>query len=148
MDLSFVKKPFIFAVSGYKHSGKTTLLTQLIPELRRRGYRVAVIKHDGHEFIGDVPGTDSYRLREAGAYGCAVFSKHRILITKEREERESEIGEKELMKAFPEADILLIEGLKNSTYPKYFCRYPQELPPAAEELADWIEEEMKGISHE
>lgn len=143
MDVSSVKKPFIFAVSGYKNSGKTTLLTQLIPELKRRGYRVAVIKHDGHDFLGDVPGTDSCRLQEAGAYGCAVFSENRLLITKEREEGDKEVDEKELAKAFPEADILLIEGLKNSSYPKYVCDYPRKLPPGAEELADRIEREMK-----
>ena len=32
-----VKKPFVFAVSGYKNSGKTTLITRLIPELKKRG---------------------------------------------------------------------------------------------------------------
>ena len=52
MDSSPLKKntPFIFAISGYKNSGKTTLITKLIPELKQRGYRVAVIKHDGHDF--------------------------------------------------------------------------------------------------
>lgn len=146
MDLSSVKTPFIFAVSGYKNTGKTTLLTQLIPELKSRGYRVAVIKHDGHDFTSDVPETDSYRLQEAGAYGCAVFSKKRLLITKKREEGDKEIHERELIEAFPEADILLIEGLKNSPYPKYICGYPQKIPPTATELADRIEEEMKGQS--
>ncbi|MDO4556353.1 MAG: molybdopterin-guanine dinucleotide biosynthesis protein B, partial [Lachnospiraceae bacterium] len=53
--------PFVFAVSGYKNSGKTTLLTHLIEELTERGYKVAVIKHDGHDFESDVPGTDSWR---------------------------------------------------------------------------------------
>ena len=69
MDSSPLKKntPFIFAISGYKNSGKTTLITKLIPELKQRGYRVAVIKHDGHDFEADVPGTDSYRHQKAGA---------------------------------------------------------------------------------
>lgn len=75
--------PFVFAISGYKNSGKTTLITRLIPELTGRGYKVAVIKHDGHDFKSDVPGTDSYRHQKAGAYGTAVFSKNRFLITKE-----------------------------------------------------------------
>ena len=38
-------RPFVFAVSGWKNSGKTTMITRLVPELVRRGYKVAVIKH-------------------------------------------------------------------------------------------------------
>ncbi len=143
MDLSSLKKtenkPFVFAISGYKNSGKTTLITKLIPELKQRGYRVAVIKHDGHDFEADVPGTDSYRHQKAGAYGTAVFSSNRILITKECREP----NEIQLMEAFPEADIILIEGLKNSDYPKYYCNYPKERLKPVEELADEIEKKMK-----
>ncbi len=127
--------PFIFAVSGYKNSGKTTLLTGLIPELKRRGYKVAVIKHDGHDFQSDVPGTDSFRFQEAGAFGTAVYSSKRLMITKEYKEPD----EKMLIKAFGEADIILIEGLKNSSYPKYICDYPNQKPISAAELADRIE---------
>ena len=127
--------PFIFAVSGYKNSGKTTLLTSLIPELKRRGYKVAVIKHDGHDFQSDVPGTDSFRFQEAGAFGTAVYSSKRLMITKEYKEPD----EKMLIKAFGEADIILIEGLKDSSYPKYICDYPNQKPISAVELADRIE---------
>lgn len=70
-----VIQPVIFAVSGYKNTGKTTLITGIIPILTEKGYQVAVIKHDGHEFESDVPGTDSYQHQKAGAYGTAVFSK-------------------------------------------------------------------------
>lgn len=131
--------PFVFAVSGYKNSGKTTLITRLIPELTRRGYKVAVIKHDGHDFESDVPGTDSYRHQKAGAYGTAVFSSNRMLITKECKN----IDETKLMGAFPEADIILIEGLKNSSYPKYICGYPQKPLVSARKLADEIVSYMK-----
>lgn len=141
-ERAVVKQPFVFAVSGYKNSGKTTMICRLIPALKRRGYRVVVIKHDGHDFVGDVPGTDSFRHRQAGACGCAVFSQKRILITREIEEEEELPDEKMLFKAFPGADIILLEGMKNSSYPKYFCRYPKEELPSAEELADRIEEAM------
>lgn len=136
-------KPFMFAVSGYKNSGKTTLITRLIPELTHRGYRVAVIKHDGHDFTPDVPGTDSYRHREAGAYGTAVFSANRFLVTKEVvPERNAGVDERELAKFFPEADIILIEGLKHSGYPKYVCRWPEAAVVEAGVLADEIERLM------
>lgn len=133
------KKPYIFAVSGYKNSGKTTLLAALIPELTRRGYKVAVIKHDGHDFESDVPGTDSYRLKKAGAYGTAVYSSKRLMVTKEYEGPD----EKMLIEAFGEADIILIEGLKHSVYPKYVCNYPEQSPISPGELADRIERGMR-----
>lgn len=137
--------PFVFAVSGYKNTGKTTVITRLVPELTRRGYRVAVIKHDGHDFTPDVPGTDSYRHREAGAYGTAVYSDDRFMVTKTWSHTDVDF----LIPMFPEADIILIEGLKNSDYPKYICNYPQEMPAEAAVLADEIERLMgkQGFGH-
>lgn len=128
------KEPFIFAVCGYKNSGKTTLIEKLIPCLTSKGYKVAVIKHDGHDFESDVPGTDSYRHQKAGAFGTAVFSNNRILVTREYKEPDETI----LFHAFPDADIILIEGLKSSSYPKYICNYPNQMPCPAEKLADHI----------
>ena len=69
-----LKRPAVLAISGVHNSGKTTLLEKLLPVLRSRWLKVGVIKHDGHDFTPDVPGTDSYRLREAGAEGVAVYS--------------------------------------------------------------------------
>ena len=68
-----LKRPAVLAVSGAHNSGKTTLLEKLLPVLRSRGLKVGIIKHDGHDFTPDVPGTDSFRLREAGAEGVAVY---------------------------------------------------------------------------
>ncbi len=126
--------PYLFAISGYKHTGKTTLITKLIPILKEKGYKVAVIKHDGHDFEGDVPGTDSYKHFQSGAYGTAVFSENKVLIHKEVQD----VDEKMLMQAFPEADIILLEGFKESNYPKYICNYPVEPIIDAEVLADRI----------
>lgn len=136
MDTFTVKKtPFIYAISGYKNTGKTTLLEQLIPTLCKKGYQVAVVKHDGHDFTCDVPDTDSYRHKQAGAFGVAVFSSQRIFITREY----TNPNEQMLFQAFPDADIILIEGLKHSTYPKYVCDYPNKIPNI-NEIVEQIEE--------
>ena len=58
------------------NAGKTTLITRLLPVLTDYGLKVATVKHDGHEFEGDVPGTDTYRHMKAGAFGTAVFYKY------------------------------------------------------------------------
>lgn len=134
-----MRRPYIFAVSGCKNSGKTTLIASLIPELTRRGYKVAVIKHDGHDCEWDTPGTDTYRFQKAGALGTGIYSSRRLMVTKEY----CEPDERTLLKAFGEADIVLIEGLKHSSYPKYVCNYPEEEIISAGELADRIEEGLR-----
>lgn len=105
--------PPIIAISGVKNSGKTTLIVRLLPLLRARGLNVAVIKHDGHEFIPDREGTDSDQFRKAGAQGVAVYSKSQTLIYK----KESSSPEA-LRSFFSTADLVLLEGAKNSSYPK------------------------------
>lgn len=109
-----MKRPFVLAVSGRKNSGKTTLITKLIPLLTESGLKVATIKHDGHDFQADVPGTDTYRHLEAGAYGTAIFSEEKYMLVK----KQTEVCPEWLMKQFPEADLLLLEGFKASNYPK------------------------------
>lgn len=108
------QKPILIAISGVKNSGKTTLVTKIIPRLVSLGYKVATIKHDGHDFKADVEGTDSFKHKEAGAYGTAVFSKTKFMLVKEQED----LSERDLIKCFPEADIILLEGFKYSKYPK------------------------------
>ena len=109
-----MKEQRIFAVSGVKDSGKTTLISRLIPHFKRKGLSVSVIKHDVHDFIPDVPGTDTYRLRSAGAQGAAVFSGSRAMVIKD----DVTVSEKELIREFPDADIIILEGFKYSEYPK------------------------------
>lgn len=108
------KTPFLFAVSGVKNSGKTSLIADLIPILTGRGLKVATIKHDGHEFVPDVPGTDTYVHMQAGAYGTAIFSGEQYMVIK----KETGVTEERLREQFPEADLILLEGFKHSKYPK------------------------------
>ena len=109
-----MKRKRIVAISGIKNSGKTTLICRLLEIFKEKGLRVAVLKHDGHDFEPDVPGTDTYRQLQAGAYGTAVFSKGKYMLVKQQ----PQISEKELMEFFPEVDLILLEGFKYSTYPK------------------------------
>lgn len=58
----------IITVKGFSKTGKTTTVTSLISELRKRGYTVGSVK-DIHfkEFEADTPGTDTYKHAAAGA---------------------------------------------------------------------------------
>lgn len=104
----------VTAICGVKNSGKTTLIEKLIPVLTERGFKVAYVKHDGHDFECDIEGTDSYRMTEAGAYGVAVWSRNRMFVHKRISDAECEA----MVEMFPEADVVLIEGMKYSSYPK------------------------------
>ena len=51
-----MKTPLV-SIVGKTNSGKTTVIEKLLPELVRRGYRVATIKHHAHkDFEIDIPG--------------------------------------------------------------------------------------------
>lgn len=110
----------IVAVCGVKNSGKTTLLVKLLELCGQRGVQAAVIKHDGHEFCADVPGTDSWRFAQAGACGSAVFSDTQSLVWKKRkkEKKTSEQEVEKLALQFPDAKIVFVEGMKESEFPK------------------------------
>lgn len=58
----------IFMVKGFSKTGKTTTVTEIIKELRKRGYSVGTVK-DIHyqDFAMDCPGTDTFKHAQAGA---------------------------------------------------------------------------------
>lgn len=105
--------PKIIAVSGYKNSGKTTLITRLITRLSEEGIRIATIKHDGHDFEADREGTDTYKHLQAGAVGTAIFSEHKYMIV-----NHVKTTEELLIESFSQVDLILLEGFKSSEYPK------------------------------
>ncbi|HSN22716.1 MAG TPA: molybdopterin-guanine dinucleotide biosynthesis protein B, partial [Methylomicrobium sp.] len=78
------QKP-ILGFAAPSGTGKTTLLTQLIPLLKQQGLRVGLIKHSHHSFDIDHPGKDSHRLRMAGASPVMLVSRYRYAIMHEFE---------------------------------------------------------------
>ncbi len=66
--------PPMISIVGRAKSGKTSLLERLIPELKRRGYRLATIKHSAHGYDLNQTGKDSQRLANAGSDAVVVSS--------------------------------------------------------------------------
>ena len=64
----------VVTIAAWSGTGKTTYLEKLLPCLKRRGIRVGVLKHDGHGFEMDTPGTDTDRLARSGADAVAICS--------------------------------------------------------------------------
>ena len=97
-------------------TGKTTLLEKVISELKGRGYRVGVIKHDAHRFDIDHPGKDSHRLTAAGADTMLISSPEKLAVVKKH--AASPPIEELIATYFGDVDIVLTEGFKKSGLPK------------------------------
>jgi molybdopterin-guanine dinucleotide biosynthesis protein MobB len=108
-----IKAVSFVAKSG---TGKTTLLEKVIVELKGRGYRLGVIKHDAHRFDIDHPGKDSYRLSAAGADTMLISSPEKLAIVKKHQV--SPPIEELIATYFQDVDIVLTEGFKLSSMPK------------------------------
>ncbi|WP_078392347.1 molybdopterin-guanine dinucleotide biosynthesis protein B [Shouchella patagoniensis] len=102
----------VFQVIGYKNSGKTTLVEELIQLLIEDGLRVATLKHHGH---GGIPlgSTDSDRFSSAGAISSIVEGDGVIkLVAQKKNWALNELVQKQFILSSP--DIILVEGWKNN----------------------------------
>ncbi|WP_076542081.1 bifunctional molybdopterin-guanine dinucleotide biosynthesis adaptor protein MobB/molybdopterin molybdotransferase MoeA [Shewanella sp. UCD-KL21] len=109
----------VLGFCAYSGTGKTTLLKQLIPELNRRGLRLAVIKHAHHNFDVDIPGKDSYEMRKAGAKQMLVASHVRwALMTEDAVDGDPQLPHLLKQIEADKVDIVLVEGFKKLQLPK------------------------------
>ncbi|EIC23349.1 molybdopterin-guanine dinucleotide biosynthesis protein B [Thiorhodovibrio frisius] len=115
-------------------TGKTTLLTRLLPVLRARGLRLGYLKHAHHGFDLDTPGKDSYLLREAGASAVLIASSRRWALMQEglpeserAEHRAASATGQDAPRLFDSllsrfdphvTDLVLIEGWHGASFPR------------------------------
>ena len=111
----------VFGVTGWKNSGKTTLVEALVSELTRRGWTVATVKHAHHDFDIDKRGTDSFRHRQAGAREVAIVSDRRWALMHELQ-GEAEPHLEDILARLSPADIVLVEGYKRDSHKKIEAR--------------------------
>ncbi|MBS3983319.1 MAG: molybdopterin-guanine dinucleotide biosynthesis protein B [Dethiobacter sp.] len=105
----------IVSVVGKSDSGKTTLICGLLPELKRRGYRVATVKHDVHGFEIDKPGKDTWKHSQAGADIVIISSPAKIALLEKVDE---ELTLDEVIARISNVDIIISEGYKRNNKPK------------------------------
>ena len=98
------------AVIGWKNSGKTTLVSNLVSHLSKNNLKVGVVKHAHHTFDIDHPNTDSYKIREAGSFKTTIVSDKRLAYIEEKDSPEIDI--EELIYLNKGCDILIFEGFK------------------------------------
>ena len=115
----------ILGFAAFSGTGKTTLLTQIIPILKQQGLRIGLIKHSHHNFQIDQPGKDSFRLREAGASPVMLVSTHRrAIITEITPEQEPRLDDQLQLFDQSELDLILVEGFKAEQFPKIELHRP------------------------
>jgi molybdopterin-guanine dinucleotide biosynthesis protein B len=106
--------PKIVSFIGWHDSGKTTLATQVVSHLKEAGYRVAVIKSTKETGIPfDVPGTDTYKHRLAGADSILLVAPDQMVLMTENS-RQSLITLAH--RYFFDVDIVIGEGFKNARH--------------------------------
>ena len=109
----------VLGFAAFSGTGKTTLLTRLIPLLREQDIRIGVIKHAHHKFEIDYPGKDSYELRKAGAQQMLIASASRMALIREYEQ-DTEPQLADLVTKLDQTmlDIILVEGFRHVPFPR------------------------------
>lgn len=111
--------PPIIGFAASSGTGKTTLLSKVIPALNALGVQIGIIKHSHHDFEVDQPGKDSYRLRKAGATPVVLVSKHRrMLITELDGQQEPTLSEQLDSFTNSNVDLIIVEGFRHENFPK------------------------------
>ena len=107
--------PIFCVVSLERSKGKTSLIEWLVKRLSRSGVRVATIKHSKEPI--DLKDKDTYRHLKAGALEVSYVSPFE-LVTIRRVEASLEDAINSLHVS---SDLILVEGFKESPYPKILC---------------------------
>lgn len=137
----------IISVVGKSNSGKTTLVEKIIPELKKRGYKVGAIKHDVHQFEIDHKGKDSWKMSHAGADTVVIASNEKMAMVKKLD---FEVNIDDIVtRLFNDVDIVITEGYKRQNKPKIeVIRYGELLMGECDNLIAIIDNaEKKGTFH-
>ncbi len=112
----------VISIVGKSGSGKTTLIRKLIPELKKHGLKIAVIKHTNSKIQFDKKGKDSDMIFNSVCDAVAVLSDDEIAI------RVKSLTLDKLLKFFfatgestsggKDYDLVITEGFKKERFPK------------------------------
>ncbi len=103
----------IIQVVGRSKSGKTTFITKLIPELKKKG-TVAVIKHLGEHTFNLEEGRDTTLFFNTGADISVGIDSHKTVASFRTHKLEDILA----TLFHQEIAFVIIEGFKQRTFPK------------------------------
>mgnify|MGYP000275143267 CR=1 FL=1 len=107
--------PIFSIVGACSNVGKTTVLCNIVQELKYRGYRVATIKHNSCDFNIDHTGKDTWKYTQAGADTVIISSAQKFAMI---ENVEKEYNLDSIAKKINNVDIIITEGYKKENKPK------------------------------
>ncbi|MBF0256816.1 MAG: molybdopterin-guanine dinucleotide biosynthesis protein B [Gammaproteobacteria bacterium] len=115
----------VLGFAAFSGVGKTSLLKRLIPLLREASLRIGLIKLSHHRFEVDVPGKDSYELRQAGAEQVLLCSSQRwALMTELAQPAEPELAQMLTHLDRDALDLVLVEGFRHEAFAKIELHRP------------------------
>ena len=90
------------------------MITKLLKKFIENGFKVGTIKHDGHDFQMDNLDSDTDKHIKSRALGTLIFSKSKYMFLENSIEKNLSF----YLDFFKNYDFIILEGFKNSTYPK------------------------------
>lgn len=133
----------ILCCCGYSGSGKTTLLVYLFKKWVQQGYQIGFLKHTHHS-IGQITTSsdnneqnhhDTANARQAGAKASFIFNEVESCF-------HSKATSLAALKDLPtQVDFWILEGLKDSSYPKIVFVHPERGVP---DFLSWQQTKIAG----
>jgi len=106
----------VVSIVGKSRAGKTELIGSLIAEFKKRGYRVATVKHSPGGIEIDKPGKDSWKFAQAGSDAVVISSPDKLVLIKSMEH---DPNIEEILRVIGgDFDLVLVEGFKKGKAPK------------------------------
>ena len=103
----------VIAFSAWSGTGKTTIIEQVVARLKILGFKVAVIKHDAHDFEIDREGKDSWRFSNAGADITVINSANKTALIEQRS-----LAMSDIISMIHDVDLILVEGFNDEDLPQ------------------------------
>ena len=101
----------VIGIAGFSGSGKTTLIRKILPELKKQGLSIGILKHVHHDLNVDTRGKDTDHFYRAGADFVFAHDAQQGFARY----RNTNDNLYDLLKRFPAAlDLIIVEGHKDT----------------------------------
>ncbi|MGC2062956.1 MAG: molybdopterin-guanine dinucleotide biosynthesis protein B [Thermodesulfovibrionales bacterium] len=126
----------VTGISGYSGSGKTTLIEKALPELKRQGLYVGVLKHTHHNLLSPEAGAkDTDRFFKAGADFVFAHDDAQGFA----QYRHSGADLLEALRNFPKGlDLIIVEGHKSSSISRLWLATGAAQVPGSGEISKTV----------
>jgi molybdopterin-guanine dinucleotide biosynthesis protein B len=106
----------VIGLAGWSGAGKSTFGIRLTRELKKRGLRVAIVKHTTHRnVVTDTPESDTWRYAQAGG-DIVLLSTPQQIVSWER--LDTELSLADVLARVRDVDLVIVEGYKSAQIPK------------------------------